>query len=102
MIRLQTGFKIFPYTTLFRSDARTQAELAGTVWAATDKSWYKTEKGRITNNWSGSTVRYLWITRRFDGERYRAPAREPVAYPATAPADTREARPAPDAAGSAA
>src|SRR5436309_16019310 len=102
MIRLQTGFKIFPYTTLFRSDARTQAELASTVWAATGKSWYKTEKGRITNNWSGSTVRYWWITRRFDREHYRARARERVAYPATAPADALEAGPAPEAAGSAA
>jgi len=72
-------------------DARTQAALAGTVWAATGKSWYKTEKGRITNNWSGSTVRYWWITRRFDGEHYRARARAPVAYPATAPADTLDA-----------
>ena len=83
-------------------DARTQAALAGTVWAATGKSWYKTEKGRITNNWSGSTVRYWWITRRFDGERYRARVREPVGSPATAPADTLDAGPAPDAAGSAA
>jgi len=72
-------------------DARTQAALAGTVWAATGKSWYKTENGRITNNWSGSTVRYWWITRRFDGEHYRARAREPLAYPATAPADTLDA-----------
>src|SRR2546426_1152886 len=72
-------------------DARTQAALAGTVWAATGKSWYKTEKGRITNNWSGSTVRYWWVTRRFDGEHYRARAREPVAYPAIAPADTLDA-----------
>jgi len=47
-------------------------------------------------------VRYWWITRRFDGEHYRAQVREPVAYPATAPADTLEAGPAPDAAGSAA
>ena len=72
-------------------DARTQAALAGTVWAATGKSWYKTEKGRITNNWSGSTVRYWWVTRRFDGEHYRARARKPVAYPAIAPADTPDA-----------
>src|SRR5207253_8115487 len=57
------------------ADARTQAELARTVWAATGKSWYKTEKGRITNNWSGSTVRYWWITRRFDREHYRVQPR---------------------------
>src|SRR5438309_3193183 len=37
---------------------------------------YKTEAGRITNNWSGSTVRYWWTTRRFDREHYRAQARD--------------------------
>ena len=55
---------------------RVQAELAKSVWAATGKSWYKTEAGRITNNWSGGTVRYWWTTRRFDREHYRAQARE--------------------------
>ncbi len=52
-------------------DARTQAELARTVWAAPDHSWYKTADGRITNNWSGSTARYWWITRRLDLRAYR-------------------------------
>jgi hypothetical protein len=56
-------------------DERVQAELAHTVWAATGKSWYKTEAGRITNNWSGSTLRYWWSTRRFDREHYRAQPR---------------------------
>jgi len=56
-------------------NARIQSELAHTVWAATGKSWYKTEAGQITNNWSGSTVRYWWSTRRFDREHYRAQAR---------------------------
>jgi len=37
---------------------------------------YETEAGRITNNWSGSTVRYWWTTRWFDREHYRAQARE--------------------------
>lgn len=54
---------------------RIQAELARTVWAATDRSWYKTEAGLITNNWSGGTVRYWWETRRFDREQYRSKAR---------------------------
>ena len=57
-------------------DERVQAELADTVWAATGKSWYKTDAGRITNNWSGSTLRYWWTTRRFDCEHYRAQPRE--------------------------
>ena len=34
-------------------DARVQTSLAGTVWAGSCPSWYKTEDGRITNNWSG-------------------------------------------------
>jgi hypothetical protein len=36
-----------------------EAELAKSVWARTPKSWYKTELGRIRNNWSGSTIRAL-------------------------------------------
>jgi cation diffusion facilitator CzcD-associated flavoprotein CzcO len=45
-------------------NARLRVELERTVWAATGKSWYKTEDGTITNNWSGSTLRYWWRTRR--------------------------------------
>jgi cation diffusion facilitator CzcD-associated flavoprotein CzcO len=52
-------------------DARVQRELQRTAWAATGKSWYKTEDGRITNNWSGSTIRYWWNTRRADLSAYR-------------------------------
>ena len=48
-----------------------QEELGRTVWAATGKSWYKTEAGLITNNWSGSTTRYWWKTRRADLGLYR-------------------------------
>ena len=43
---------------------RLQEELERTVWAATGKSWYKTADGKITNNWSGSTIRYWWRTRK--------------------------------------
>jgi cation diffusion facilitator CzcD-associated flavoprotein CzcO len=66
---------------------RIQSELARTVWAATPKSWYKTDAGRITNNWSGSTTRYWWETRRFDVESYHA---EPRGAAATA-SDARAA-----------
>lgn len=62
---------------------RLQSELAGTVWAATPRSWYKTEAGRITNNWSGSTIRYWWTTRRFDREAYHERARASLAAPAS-------------------
>ena len=45
---------------------RIQEELNQTVWAAPDRSWYKNAAGKITNNWSGSTVSYWWATRRAD------------------------------------
>jgi cation diffusion facilitator CzcD-associated flavoprotein CzcO len=45
---------------------RIQEELAGSSWATTDHSWYKNEAGRITNNWSGTSIRYWWMTRRPD------------------------------------
>jgi len=47
-----------------------QRELAGTVWTATDHSWYKNDAGRITNNWSGPTIRYWWKTRNADLRMY--------------------------------
>ncbi len=51
-------------------NAKLQRELAATVWTRTDHSWYKTKSGRITNNWSGSTLRYWWETRRADLRAY--------------------------------
>lgn len=41
------------------------------VWARTGKSWYKLADGRITNNWSGTTVEYWWRTRRVDWAAFR-------------------------------
>jgi cation diffusion facilitator CzcD-associated flavoprotein CzcO len=52
-------------------NAKIQSELRRTVWAETDRSWYKDETGRITNNWSGTTSRYWWKTRRVDLSCYR-------------------------------
>jgi cation diffusion facilitator CzcD-associated flavoprotein CzcO len=53
-----------------------QRELQRTAWAATGKSWYKNEAGVITNNWSGTTTRYWWRTRKADLDRYHK-ARRP-------------------------
>lgn len=101
MIECQTNYIVQAVRTLIERDVawidlterameayneRIQKELEGTVWARTPHSWYKTEAGRITNNWSGSTVRYWWTTRRFDVENYAlerrargvAEAREPA------------------------
>jgi len=52
-------------------NGRLQEELERTAWAATGKSWYKNEAGRITNNWSGTTTRYWWRTRKADLSLYR-------------------------------
>jgi cation diffusion facilitator CzcD-associated flavoprotein CzcO len=56
-------------------DAIQQQELQQRVWAFTGKSWYKNDDGRITNNWSGSTLRYWWKTIRADPNLYRFEAR---------------------------
>jgi hypothetical protein len=47
-----------------------QQKLAGSVWARTERSWYKNADGRITNNWSGTTAEYWWRTRRADLSAY--------------------------------
>jgi cation diffusion facilitator CzcD-associated flavoprotein CzcO len=61
---------------------RLQEELARTVWNDTDHSWYKNAAGRITNNWSGSTLRYWWTTRSADLDAYHQVARRAAAAPA--------------------
>jgi hypothetical protein len=66
-------------------DATVQRELAGTAWAATGRSWYKNAAGRITNNWSGTTTRYWWRTRRADLRVYHQVARAALAARASAP-----------------
>ncbi len=43
-----------------------QDELAGTSFAGSCNSWYKTRDGRITNNWSGSVEEYKARTAEFD------------------------------------
>ena len=53
-----------------RSNQRLERRLARTVWASSCHSWYKTEKGKITNNWSGPTLDYWWRTRRPRPEEY--------------------------------
>lgn len=45
---------------------RLQADLGKTVWAGDCASWYKTESGKVTNNWSGRTTEYAVIMREFD------------------------------------
>jgi cation diffusion facilitator CzcD-associated flavoprotein CzcO len=72
-------------------DEKLQRELERTAWAATPKSWYKNEAGRITNNWSGTTTRYWWRTRKVDVsvfEMRKRTAARPAGHPAR---ESREA-----------
>ncbi|MEU7687454.1 flavin-containing monooxygenase [Streptomyces spectabilis] len=43
---------------------RVQEALGETVWQAGCDSWYKTETGKITNNWPYRAARYRTLTRR--------------------------------------
>lgn len=45
-------------------DTETQAKVDATVWAAGCPSWYKNDEGRITNNWSGTTIDFWKRTRK--------------------------------------
>ncbi len=47
-----------------------QETLAGRIWSRVGSSWYKNAAGKITNNWSGSTIEYWWRTRRADMKNY--------------------------------
>jgi cation diffusion facilitator CzcD-associated flavoprotein CzcO len=51
-------------------DAETQARVEKTVWAAGCPSWYKNDEGRITNNWSGSTIEFWKRTRKADWSEF--------------------------------
>jgi cation diffusion facilitator CzcD-associated flavoprotein CzcO len=43
-----------------------QSRLADSVWTAGCTSWYRTESGKVTNNWPGFTYEYRRRTRRPD------------------------------------
>ena len=47
-----------------RFNQKIQQELEKTVFAQAERSWYKTAAGKITNNWSTTTIRYWLQTRR--------------------------------------
>ena len=49
---------------MVRYNAAVQRSLKKSVWDAGCESWYKTESGKITNNWPHSTISYWWRTRR--------------------------------------
>ena len=49
---------------------RLQQRLTRTIWARDCHSWYKTEDGRNTNNWSGFTLTYRALTRTLKQDDY--------------------------------
>lgn len=53
-----------------RFNERLVRELDKSVWASGCTSWYKTDGGRITNNWSDFTLRYWWRTRKPDPDAF--------------------------------
>jgi cation diffusion facilitator CzcD-associated flavoprotein CzcO len=66
-----------------RFNATLRHELAGTVWTTGCGNWYG-QAGRITANWSGSTLRYWWETRQVDFRdfvEHRDAAEAPPALP---------------------
>ena len=52
-----------------------EKKLEKTVWSATEKSWYKTGTGRITNNWPSTTTRYWLRTRSVHFDHYEQSSR---------------------------
>lgn len=47
-----------------------QDRLREKVWSAVDRSWYKDDSGKITNNWVGRTTEYRKMTRRVNADDY--------------------------------
>ncbi|MGK2741548.1 flavin-containing monooxygenase [Tepidicaulis sp. LMO-SS28] len=54
---------------------RVQHDNANSVYASGCTSWYKTESGKVTNNWANYTFKYWWHTRRPDFTEYTLRAR---------------------------
>jgi cation diffusion facilitator CzcD-associated flavoprotein CzcO len=46
-----------------RFNEQLQRDVGRSVWAAGCRSWYKTATGKVTNNWSGFTLKYRLETR---------------------------------------
>ena len=81
MLESQIGFVVEAVRDLQRTGARwmdvrgdvqsafnqeVQERLTDSVWTAGCNSWYRTESGRVTNNWAGFVTEYRRRTRRPD------------------------------------
>jgi cation diffusion facilitator CzcD-associated flavoprotein CzcO len=61
-----------------------QASLHETVWESGCHNWYKTETGKVTNNWPRPASAYWWQLKRAGlGSFTRLPARSPSGAPPT-------------------
>ncbi len=58
MVRDGSGSAEVTEDAMERYDAQIRAAAQRTVWAEDCHSWYKTDSGRITNNWPDYTVKY--------------------------------------------
>ncbi|MEA2754438.1 MAG: hypothetical protein QOJ54_727 [Aliidongia sp.] len=91
MIEAQVGYALRCIRTLFgrhlswldvkpeamrRFNDRLQRDLGHSVWAGGCRSWYKNAAGKVTNNWSGFTLRYRLATRRVAFRDYRIVPKE--------------------------
>ena len=89
MLESQIGYVVEALSELRRSGARwmdvrddvqtafndeVQRRLADTVWTAGCSSWYRTETGKVTNNWTGFVTEYRRRTRHPDPADYRLAA----------------------------
>lgn len=64
-----------------------QAEIQKSVWAGGCTSWYKTESGKVTNNWSSFTAKYWWQMRKADLENFAKVARGKLKTPVSQAAE---------------
>ena len=55
---------------MLKSDSELQRRTKETSWATDCSSWYKTEDGRITNNWVGPAKQYQQMIKHFDPEAF--------------------------------
>ncbi len=66
------------------SNEAVQADNANSVFASGCTSWYKTESGKVTNNWANYTFKYWWMTRRPNFAEFNLRARTASAQGAAA------------------
>ena len=73
------------------SNESVQHDNANSVFASGCTSWYKTESGKVTNNWANYTFKYWWRTRRPDYNEFTLRTRTSSAQGAGAEAGMRAA-----------